>query len=62
VSNTQSVKLAIHERLLPGDTEAEKVQAAVDLGFSGIEYDAEGLAERVPAITAALDGQPVRAC
>jgi len=52
-------RLAVHERLLPGDTAAQRVKAAAEAGFAGIEYDADGLAARVPDIVAALRDAPV---
>lgn len=57
----QHYSLAIHEHLLDGPTEAEKVAQAEALGVAGIEYDATGLDERVQAIREALKNSTVRA-
>ncbi|MEO0561438.1 MAG: sugar phosphate isomerase/epimerase family protein [Chloroflexota bacterium] len=51
------LRLAIHERLLPGDTDEARAAAAERLGFAGIEYDAENLETRVPSIVNALAGR-----
>ncbi len=48
------LKLAIQEKLLPGQDIREKLTHAVQLGFTGVEFDADGLTARVPDIAEAL--------
>ncbi len=55
-------KLAIQEALLPGATVNEKLATAAELGFSGVEFLAEDLDERLPEIYAALQAQSLAAC
>lgn len=52
-------KLAVQEQLLPGDNTAERVDHAAQLGFSGIEFAAERLDERLPDIAEALESAGV---
>jgi len=47
-------RLAVHEDLLPGTTDAERISAAAAAGFAAVEVNAAGLAERVPTLNAAL--------
>lgn len=47
-------KLGIHEALLLGASADEKLAAAAELGFSGVEFPAQDLDERLPEIYDAL--------
>ena len=47
-------KLAIREALLPGETVRERLALARELGFSGVEFAADALDERIDAIDEAL--------
>ena len=55
-------KLAIQERLLPGESARERLTAAKALGISFVEFDFAGLDERLPAIAEAMEATGVRAC
>ena len=49
------MKLAIQEKLLPGDSALRRLENARALGLDGVEYDAESLGPvRLPEIAAAL--------
>jgi sugar phosphate isomerase/epimerase len=48
------MKLACHERLLPGAAFADKVGRAVQYGYLGIELDGERITERVAEVKGAL--------
>lgn len=48
------MRLAIQETMLPGRTVRDRLLAARDWGFAGVEFSAVGLTERVPEIAAAL--------
>jgi sugar phosphate isomerase/epimerase len=50
------MQLAVQETLLPGDTVKERLMYAQTLGLEGVEFDAEGLTERVPEINEMLAG------
>jgi len=54
------MKLAIQEDLLPGRTIRERCQQARDLGFAGIEFQAQGLEARLYEVAAALDAAELR--
>ncbi len=47
-------KLAIQEALLPGRTSMQQLGSAAELGFSGVEFAAEDLDERLPEVYDAL--------
>ncbi len=47
-------RLAVHEDLLPGTTDTERIGAAAAAGFAAVEINAAGLAERVPTLNVAL--------
>ncbi len=51
----KTMKLAIQEMLLPGSTTQARLEIAKKAGFEGIEFDAEGLGERIPEILDTLD-------
>ncbi len=53
--------LAIQETALPGSSLDERLATAARYGIQALEFDAEGLTARVPAIAAALQGQGIRA-
>ena len=55
-------KLAIQEDLLPGNSAAERIHHAVQLGLQGIEFRADNLDERLPEIAEALEGSEIAAC
>lgn len=57
----QSRCLAIVETLLPGVTEIERAQQAIELGVDGIEYCADKMVSRIPDINAALHNLPIQA-
>jgi len=50
-------KLAVQEALLPGGGAHERLAAAADLGFRGVEFAAADLDERLDEIYAALQAQ-----
>lgn len=52
--NTGAFRLAVHEGLLPGVTDDERLKAAAKAGFGAVEFNADGLAARVPDVNAAL--------
>lgn len=54
-------RLAIQETLLPGANVNEKAAAAAELGFSGLEFPAQGLDERVDDVYDALQAQGLAA-
>ncbi len=54
-------KLAIREALLPGETLHERLALARELGFSGVEFTADGLDERIDEIDEALRAHGLRA-
>jgi sugar phosphate isomerase/epimerase len=56
------MKLACHERLLPGATFAEKAAKAANYGFAGIELEGEGIAERVAEVKSAIAGPKIAIC
>lgn len=53
--------LAIQETMLPGRGVLERLQAARELGFAGVEFSTVGLTERVPEIADALEKTGLRA-
>lgn len=55
-------KLAVQEALLPGAGAHERLAAAADLGFRGVEFAAADLDERLDEIYAALQSQGLAAC
>lgn len=57
----QSIHLAIHERLLYGTTEYERIQQAEQLNIAAVEFAAHGLHARVSDIRAVLKDSPVEA-
>jgi sugar phosphate isomerase/epimerase len=50
------MRIAIREALLPGETSLQKLKAAQAAGIEGVAFEANGLAQRVPDIVAALTG------
>ena len=54
-------KLAIQEALLPGATAMQKLAAAETLGFSGVEFPAGGLEDRLPEVYDALQAHGLAA-
>ncbi len=48
------LRFAIQEMMLPGRGLAEKLEHAARLGFTGVEFDAGGLTERIPEVVDAL--------
>lgn len=50
------MRIAIREALLPGETPLQKYKAAQAAGIDGVAFDADGLAQRIPDIVAALTG------
>jgi len=56
------VKLAIQERLVPGDTLADKAALAEDLGFAGMEFWGSGIVDRVKEIAGAFKGRKIKPC
>ncbi|MEL6149509.1 MAG: sugar phosphate isomerase/epimerase family protein [Chloroflexota bacterium] len=60
-ANIPALRLAVQEALLTGTDEGERIQQAERLGVAGIEYNANGLAERVMDICAALEDTPLTA-
>lgn len=55
-------RLAIQEALLPGASLADKLAAAFELGFDGVEFPAENLDERVDDVYDALQAHGLAAC
>jgi len=60
-NDASGLRLAVQEKLLTGQTEAARIQQAVDLGAAGIEFAAAGLSGRVNDICAALVDSPLQA-
>ncbi|MEL7234273.1 MAG: TIM barrel protein, partial [Chloroflexota bacterium] len=60
-ANIPALRLAVQEALLTGTDEGERIQQAERLGVAGIEYNANGLSERVMDICAALEDTPLTA-
>lgn len=56
------MKLAIREDMLPGASVHERLAFARDLGFSGLEFAAAGLDERIDAIDEGLRALGLAAC
>jgi len=54
------VKLAIQENRVPGNTLAERVALAEDMGFEGIEFWGADIGERVSEIQNAFGGRKIR--
>jgi sugar phosphate isomerase/epimerase len=50
----EAFRLAVHEDLLPGSTDDERLGAAVAAGFGAVEFNGNKLAARVPDVNAAL--------
>ncbi len=55
------MRIAAQEKLVPGETFAQKVTALERYGYDGIELNGEGLRARLPEIKRALADSPVRA-
>lgn len=55
-------KLAIQETLLPGATDIDKLAAAAEMGFSGVEFLAADLDDRLPEVYDALQTHGLAAC
>ena len=60
-SRSAMVKLGVQESLLPGESLAEKVAAAEDLGFEGIELWGNAILDRAGEVKAALEGRRIKA-
>jgi sugar phosphate isomerase/epimerase len=56
------MKLACHERLLPGAAFADKVARAAQYGFQGIEIDGDNVTQRVAEIKGALGNSQISVC
>jgi len=56
------LKLGVQENRLPGDSLADRVALAEDLGFDGIELWGHDIAERLQEIKNAFKGRSVRPC
>ena len=54
------MQLAIQETMIAGESPLEKFERAREAGLAGIEVEAEGLTERVPALVEAIQQTGVR--